>query len=169
MSPRCHSFRTRRARSTRERAPASASGTAALITGAGTQTAGNSQSLTITAEDSWGNTATTYNGDRPLTFSGANSSSNPVTVPTIRDKTGTAQNFGTATTVTFVAGVNAAGGSMKLYRAETAVIAVSDGSNGTALSDRLTVVVAPAAASKFVYTTAAQTLIAGVCSPGTLA
>jgi hypothetical protein len=124
-----------------------------VITGSGAQTAGTSQSLTITAEDISGNTATTYSGDKSLTFSGANPSTNPVTNPTVTDKTGTARNFGTATTVTFTSGVNTAGGSMTLFKAETATIAATDGTISATLLNRLTVVVSPAAANKLVFTT----------------
>ena len=123
-----------------------------VITGSGTQTAGTSQALTITAKDSSGNTATSYTGDKSLTFSGANSSANPVTAPTVTDKTGTARNFGTATTVTFTNGVSSAGGSLTLFKAETAMVAATDGSISAAGSDRLTVVVSSAAASKLVIT-----------------
>ena len=54
-----------------------------VVTGSGTQTAGAAQSLTITALDAFGNTATGYAGAKNLTFSGANSSTNPVTAPTV--------------------------------------------------------------------------------------
>src|SRR2546429_28056 len=56
-----------------------------VITGSTTQTAGTSQNLTITAQDAFGNTATTYTGVKSLTFTGAGSSTNPVTAPTVKD------------------------------------------------------------------------------------
>ncbi|MHA8054302.1 hypothetical protein, partial [Aquirufa sp. OSTEICH-129A] len=54
-----------------------------VITGSGTQTAGTSQTITITAKDANGNTVTGYTGSKSLTFSGANSSSSPVTAPKV--------------------------------------------------------------------------------------
>ncbi|MHA8100188.1 hypothetical protein VR479_12925, partial [Aquirufa aurantiipilula] len=50
-----------------------------VVTGTGTQTAGASNSITITAKDGSGNTATGYTGSKNLTFSGATSSTAPVT------------------------------------------------------------------------------------------
>ena len=113
-----------------------------------TPAAGAADGLTITAKDSYGNTATGYTGDHSLTLSGANASPNPVTQPTVTDKTGAAVNFGSAATVTFTAGVSSAGGSMVLYKAEGANIGVTDGSisQGSALA----VTVSQGSASKFV-------------------
>src|SRR5207253_1429386 len=87
-----------------------------------------------------GNTATGYTGDKTLTFSGANASPNS-TNPTVTSKTGAAVNFGTAETITFTNGVSSAGGSMKLYKKETASVTVSDGTiNSTAGPLSVTVV-----------------------------
>src|SRR5439155_84682 len=110
--------------------------------------------LTITAQDAYGNTDTSYTGDHSLTFSGANASTSPVTQPTVTNKTPSAVNFGTATTITFASGVNSAGGTMKLYKVETAAIAVTDGTISQAAT--LTVSVNAAAASKFALTGAAS-------------
>ncbi|MHA8062349.1 beta strand repeat-containing protein, partial [Aquirufa beregesia] len=119
-----------------------------VVTGTGTQTAGGTQSITITAKDANGNTVTTYTGDHDVTFAGASSSTNPVTVPTVTDKTAAAVNFGTATTMTFTAGV--ATGSMALYKAESTFITAS----ATAISastggDRLSITVSPSVGAKF--------------------
>ena len=55
-----------------------------VVTGQPRQTAGAAQGAdTITATDPYGNTDTGYTGDQNLTFSGANSSTNPVTAPTV--------------------------------------------------------------------------------------
>ena len=122
-----------------------------VITGSGTMTAGGSNSLTITAKDAGGATVTSYTGDKQLTFSGAASSTSPVTAPTVSSKTGVATAFGTAMTVTFtngvatVSGVN--NGVMKLYKAETALISVTDGTLSSAGADRLSVVVSAATVS----------------------
>ena len=93
-----------------------------------TPTAGVGNNLTITAKDAFGNVATGYTGDKPLTFGGASVQTNN---PTVSDKTGVARNFGAATTITFTNGVSTVSGAnngvMKLYRVETATITVSDG------------------------------------------
>jgi hypothetical protein len=125
-----------------------------VITGSGTQTAGNSQSLTITAKDASGNTDTTYTGTKNLIFSGAGSSASPVTVPTVRNSSGTAVPFGSATAINFVNGVATVSGgnngAMTLYKAETATISATDGTYSSSGSDRLTVAVSPQGLSKFV-------------------
>ncbi|MDF0694903.1 hypothetical protein, partial [Aquirufa ecclesiirivi] len=112
-----------------------------IITGTGTQTAGASQNITITAKDASGNTATGYTGAKSITFSGANASSSPATNPTVAST-----NFGTATSVTFSNGVATV--SMSLYKVESAVVVATDGSVTTSGSDRLSVTVSPAAFSK---------------------
>jgi hypothetical protein len=127
-----------------------------------TPTAGVADNLTITAKDAFGNTATGYTGDKSLTFGGASSigSNNP----TVTNKTGTAVNFGTAETISFSNGVASVSGSnngvMKLVKAETASITVSDGtiSNGSGLS----VTVAPAGAASLSLAAATTTPTAGV-------
>ncbi|CAM3893039.1 invasin domain 3-containing protein [Aquirufa aurantiipilula] len=113
-----------------------------VITGSGTQTAGGQQIITITARDASGNTALGYTGSKLVTFSGATSSASPVTAPTI-DGT----NLGTATNLNFTSGVATA--VMRLYKAETATIAASEGTITASGSDRLTVAVSAASMSKF--------------------
>ena len=139
-----------------------AAATRLVVTGASTQTAGAAQTVTVTATDPYGNTDTAYSGAKSLTYSGASSSTNPVNAPTVTNSTPAAVNFGIATTNTFTSGVSntAAGvGSMKLYKAETANIAVTDGTIGASTgTDRLTVTVTSAAATRLVVTgTATQT------------
>ena len=128
-----------------------------VITGSGTQTAGTTQSITITATDDGGNTDLSYTGDKSLTFSGANSSSNPVTAPTIKDKTGTAINFGTATTITFTNGVATVSGGnngvLALYKSENATISATDGTISSTGSDRLSVTVSVGTANKLAFST----------------
>src|SRR5439155_1708299 len=121
------------------------------------QTAGGAQTITVTATDPYGNTDTTYTGDQTLTFSGASGSSNPVTAPTVTDKNGTARTFGTSETITFTSGV--ASRSLLLYKAETAHVAVTDGTiTASTGGDRLTVAVSSAAATRLVVTgTGSQT------------
>jgi|GEM_PF-2455499 len=120
-----------------------------------TMVAGAVQNLTITAKDASGNTVATYAGARTLTFTGADPSPNPATAPTVSNNGGTATSFGDGTVLTFTNGVATVTGSsngvMKLYRAQTALISVTDGtriSNGT---DRLSVTVNPAPLGKFAW------------------
>jgi hypothetical protein len=125
-----------------------------VITGSPTQTAGTSQNLTITAKDASGNTVTSYTGDKSLTFSGANPSTNPATNPVVTDKSGAAKNFGTATTITFSNGVatvsGLSNGLMTLYKAEAATIAASDGAGASSTgADRLTVTVSAGNLAQF--------------------
>ncbi|WP_205753045.1 Ig-like domain-containing protein [Aquirufa beregesia] len=112
-----------------------------IITGTGTQTAGGTQNITITAKDASGNTATTYSGAKSITFSGANASSSPVTNPTVAST-----DFGTATSLTFSNGVATV--SMGLFKVESAQIVATDGLVSTSGSDRLSVTVSPATFSK---------------------
>ena len=69
------------------------------------------------------------------------------------DKNGTAVAFGTATTITFTNGVatvsGASNGVMRLYKAETASIVVSDGTIGNGTGLPVTVSVGPAAKLAF--------------------
>ncbi|MCZ2481304.1 hypothetical protein, partial [Aquirufa nivalisilvae] len=97
------------------------SATKFIVTGTGTQTAGGSQNITITAKDASGNTATAYTGAKSITFSGANASSSPATNPTVAST-----DFGTATSVSFTNGVATV--SMSLYKVESALIVATDGS-----------------------------------------
>ena len=124
-----------------------------VITGSGTQTAGGTQDLTITAEDASGNTVTTYTGPKTLIFSGANSSANPVTAPSVKFNSGSSIAFGSPTTINFNNGVAQASDgnivAMTLYKAETATISVSDGSSSSSGSDRLTVTVSALSMNKF--------------------
>ncbi|MGM0587392.1 MAG: invasin domain 3-containing protein [Bacteroidota bacterium] len=121
-----------------------------VLSGSGTQTAGSAQSLTITAQDTYGNTATSYTGDKSLTFSGASAAPDG-TNPTVTAKDGTATNFGTATTINFASGQatvsGGSNGSMVLYKDETATVGVTDGS----ISENATldVTVSPASAAAF--------------------
>jgi hypothetical protein len=110
-----------------------------------TPTAGAADNLTITAKDTYGNTATSYTGDKTLTFGGA--STIGTNNPTVSDKNGVARNFGVSTTITFTNGVATVSGSnngvMKLYKAETALITVSDSTINN--NPGLSVTVSPAA------------------------
>jgi hypothetical protein len=124
-------------------------------------TAGGSSNLTTTALDAYGNVATTYTGSKNLTFSGA--AVIGANKPTVSNSSGTATAFGTATAISFTAGIatvsTTKNGVMKLYDAEEASIGVSDGSVST--ESTLKVAVAAAAASKLVLVAATTTPAAG--------
>ncbi len=110
-----------------------------------TMTAGTSQTITVTLYDQFNNVATTYDGDKLLSFSGANVSelSNAPTV--------VSEVFGTQTTLTFADGI--ASGTMFLYKAENAAIKVSNGSQNTSNSFDLEVTVNPNVAHNLAITT----------------
>ncbi|MFL0163395.1 beta strand repeat-containing protein, partial [Aquirufa salirivi] len=118
-----------------------------VITGTGSVTAGDTQTITLRAKDASGNVVTTYTGDKSLTFSGANQTNSPVVNPTVSDKTSAHVNFGTATTITFSNGEATA--SMKLYKAESALIVATDGALASSGADRLGVTVGYGSLSKF--------------------
>ena len=130
-----------------------------VLAGAPTQTAGTAQTLTITAQDASGNTATGYTGDKTLTLAGASAAG--ATPPTVTDKTGAAVALGTGATITFTNGVATAGGSLRLYKAESATITATDGTLTTTGSDRLPVTVGPATASSLDLSAATTTPTAG--------
>ncbi|MCW3049670.1 MAG: Mucin-22 [Solirubrobacterales bacterium] len=126
-----------------------------LSASATTLTAGGTTSLTITAVDAGGNTATGYTLDATLTFGGAGTAPDSTTKPTVTSKTGTAVAFGTAETITFTNGVAQVSGSnngvMTLYKAETASVTVSDGSINNNASP-LSVTVNVGSAAKLAWT-----------------
>ncbi len=135
-----------------------------LTAATATPTAGAADNLTTTAQDAYGNVATSYAGSKSLTFSGASASPGG-TKPTVANSSGTAVNFGTATPISFTAGVAAItsatkNGVMKLYDAEEANIVVSDGTISSA-SAPLKVTVSAAVASKLVLAAATTTPAAG--------
>ena len=118
-----------------------------------TPAAGASDSLTITAKDSAGNTVTTYTGSKSLTFGGA--SSIGTNRPTVTNSSGSAVAFGTAETLTFSGGIatvsSGRNGAAVFYKAETTAVTVTDGtlSNGAGT----TITTGPASTSSFTLTT----------------
>jgi hypothetical protein len=113
------------------------------LTGSSSQTAGNTQTLTLTAKDALGSTMTSFNGDKTVTLSGA-SASPDTTSPTCTDKDGVAIPFGTSTTLTFTNGV--ASCNLRLYKAENATITTNTLSSTTT---NLAVAVSPNALNNF--------------------
>src|SRR5439155_1131770 len=91
-----------------------------------TPTAGANDQLTITLVDTFGNTVTSFSGDKTLTFSGLSTSLSGA-VPTVTSKTGAAVNEGTSELITFSSGVRSAGGVLVAKKAEGPVtLNVSD-------------------------------------------
>jgi hypothetical protein len=133
----------------------------ALAAATATPTAGEADNLTITALDTYANTATAYTGSKNLTFSGA--AVIGTNKPTVSNSSGAAIAFGTATAISFSAGVAATSSSnngvMTLYKAESPNITVSDGTVTSAAP--LATTVAPTTAAKFTLAAATATPVAG--------
>ena len=89
-------------------------------------------------QDTYGNTVTAYTGSQSLTFSGAGAVG--ANNPTVTNSAAAAVNFGTATAISFTNGVATVSGSdngvMRLYKAETANITVSEGGSYTSNASR---------------------------------
>lgn len=133
----------------------------ALTAASATPTAGALDELTTTAQDTYGNTATSYTGLHSLVFSGASASPNGNT-PTVSDATGADIAFGGATSVDFSAGVakasEADGGGMKLYKSGSTSVKATEGAITTPTA--VTVTVAAATASKLVLSSSTATPVA---------
>lgn len=133
----------------------------ALAAATTTPVAGTVDNLTITALDTYGNTATSYTGSHSLVFSGASASPGG-NVPTVVDFDGDETAFGTATSIVFSAGVATASGgdngAMELFKSGSASIKATEGSitNSTALA----LTVAAATATKLVLTSSSLTPVA---------
>ncbi len=138
---------------------APASGSQFVLTPAtGSPNAGAGDNLTITAEDTYGNTITTYTGSHNLTFGGASAIGS--FTPTVSNSSGTPVAFGSVTAINFVSGQatisSSSNGVMTLYKAGSTTITVTDGgsyNNGAGT----TVTVNPATPNKVVFSTAPPT------------
>ncbi len=126
--------------------------------------AGATNSLTIVAEDTYGNTVTTYTGSQSLVFSGANTAPNG-TPPTVANSSGTAISFGSTTAINFTSGQAIVSGSsngvMRLYKAETANIVVTQGSISNSSNPLQVIVSSTGTATQFSLTAATTTPTAG--------
>src|SRR5215218_3187941 len=120
--------------------------------------AGVVDNLTTTAQDTYGNTATSYTGVHSLIFSGASASPSGAT-PTVSDSTGADIAFGAATAVDFSEGVakasEADGGGMKLYKSGSTAVKATEGAITTPTA--VTVTVAAATATKLVLSSSTLT------------
>jgi hypothetical protein len=127
-----------------------------------TPTAGAIDELTTTAQDTYGNTATSYTGAHSLVFSGASASPGG-NAPTVSDSTGAAVAFGASTSLNFSAGVAKAAesknGGMKLYKSGATSIQATEGTITTPTA--LSVTVAAASATKLVLSSSTLTPVAG--------
>ncbi|HEX7278355.1 MAG TPA: hypothetical protein VF255_01920 [Solirubrobacterales bacterium] len=127
-----------------------------------------SVNLTITARDVNGAVVTTYTGSKSLAFSGASASPSG-TKPTVANSSGTAVAFGSATALTFTAGVasvsSSKNGLMKLYRSGATEVSASEGSITTPTP--LLFTVSPGTATKFVLA-ASSPSVAGIASDLTI-
>lgn len=112
-----------------------------------TLTAGDTATLTITALDAQGNVVTSYDGATLLTFGGASTIGS--LHPTVTNRVGSAIDFGSGTSIEFTNGVAAtssgANGVLRLYKAQSTSITVSDGTIGNGAGLAVTVSPGPAA------------------------
>jgi hypothetical protein len=128
-----------------------------------TPAAGATDNLTITAQDTYGNTDTSYAGSHSLVFSGASASPNG-NVPTVSNSSGAEVAFGTATAIEFSAGVAiggegvGVGGAMKLFKSGSTAVKATEGSITTPTA--VTVTVSSGAATKLVLTSSTLTPVA---------
>ena len=95
--------------------------------------------VTISAYDSNNNLTTNYTNTLPVIFSGANTSPSGQ-APTALNGSAQTIAFGSSTTLSFNAGV--ATSTVKLYKAENALIAVTAGSITTSTANSLAITVA---------------------------
>ncbi len=132
-----------------------------LAAASATPTAGTGDELTTTAQDTYGNTATSYGGPHSLVFSGA-SAAPAGNAPTVGDSTGADIPFGSATTIEFASGVaNASegdGGAMKLYKSGSTSVKATEGTLTTPTA--LAVTVAAGTAAKLVLAASTSTPVA---------
>jgi hypothetical protein len=139
-----------------------AAGKFVLAAASATPAVAEADGLNITAQDTYGNVATSYAGSKSLTFSGASASPSG-TAPTVTNSSGTAVAFGSATAVLFGAGVAVAGtgvgGEMVLYKSGATTVKATEGSITTPTG--VTVTVAPGAAAKLALSASTTTPTAG--------
>jgi hypothetical protein len=132
-----------------------------------TPIAGAADNLTTTALDTYGNTATAYTGAHNITFSGATPSPSGA-APTVANSSGTAVPFGTATPISFTAGVatvvsSTKNGVMKLNKVETASVTATDGSISTPSSLAIAVAIGAAARLSLTHVTVSAGSIGASC------
>jgi hypothetical protein len=124
-----------------------------LSAASATPAAGASDNLTITAQDAYGNTDTSYAGSHSLVFSGASASPSG-SVPTVSNSSGSDIAFGAATAIEFSTGVAigsaGGGGAMKLPKSGSTAVKATEGVIATPTA--VTVTVSPDTATKLLLT-----------------
>jgi hypothetical protein len=135
-----------------------------LAAASATPVAGAADELTITAQDAYGNVATSYTGPHSLVFSTTAASTSPAgNVPTASDSSGADIAFGSATTIEFAEGVAKAsegdGGEMTLYKSGSTSVKAAEGTTVTTPT-AVTVTVAAAPAAKLLLTSSTPTPVA---------
>jgi hypothetical protein len=132
-----------------------------LSAASATPAAAVSDNLTITAQDPYGNTDTSYAGSHSLVFSGASASPSG-SAPTVTNSSGAEVAFGAATAIEFSAGVavggEGVGGAMTLFKSGATTVKATEGSITTPTG--VTVTVSPGAATKLVLTSSTLTPVA---------
>lgn len=132
-----------------------------LAAASATPAAGDTDNLTTTAQDTYGNTATSYAGSHSLVFSGASPSPGG-DIPTVTNSSGAEIAFGAATAIEFDAGVAAAaeadGGVMKLFKSGATNVKATEGSITTPTA--VTVTVSSGTAAKLALTSSTATPVA---------
>jgi hypothetical protein len=130
----------------------------AITAGSSTMTAGETNELTITAYDQYGNVATGYEGDMDLYFEGLSDGPNG-DIPTVEG-----EDFEDYVTVYFTAGVSDSdSASLVAYKAETSTVDVYDDNWGIDSEGYgLDLTVDPAAAASMSFTTQPVDFTAGV-------
>lgn len=132
-----------------------------LAAASATPAAGETDDLTITTQDAYGNTATGYTGSHSLVFSGASVSPGG-NAPTVTNSSGGEIAFGAATAIEFDAGVAVAaeadGGTMKLFKSGATSVKATEGTIVTPTA--VVVTVAQGAAAKLVLTSSTATPVA---------
>ncbi len=126
-----------------------------------TPVAAASDNLTTTAQDAYGNTATSYAGSKSITYSGAEASPSGAAA-IVTNTAGTAINFGSVTVLTFTAGTTGTR-AMKLNKAGAASVSATDGTISTVAPLAFTVSVGTAARWALTSTTVTAGTIAPPC------
>jgi hypothetical protein len=135
-----------------------------LVLSAATTTpaVGAEDGLTTTAQDTYGNVATTYTGSKSLKYSGPVASPSGQ-APNVTDSSGKEVAIGTATPTKFVAGVATASegdnGELTLYKAAAATVTVVEGSLTSAA---VTITASPASAASLKLAAASTTPVVAI-------
>src|ERR1700730_6154436 len=142
--------------------PASAASFAITDAQGASVTAGQTDQLTVTAKDAYGNVATSYTRDHDDAVDGGQTSPSS-SAATVTSKTGAPIAFGSTTTLTFNNGVTSAGGAMVLPKATAQSITAT--ASGVPTSTTLAMAVFPAAAHHLAVSNEPTTVTAGQAAP----